>query len=148
MRTVYIANRGFHDNSEAERYGRLVALTDGAVNLRNVRKLEGDIQFGLRHYREDDILLINGHPIINALAHGFLQSKYGKINLLYYIPGSGYKLISEAKFDKIDSGEAPPGEVLCPQCNRRIALAPSGVRAFSEEPCSECLLLSEDQKDK
>lgn len=148
MRTVYIANRGFHDTSEAETYGRLVALTDGAVNLRNWQKLEADIQFGLRHFRKDDALLINGHPIINALAHGFLQRKYGRVNLLYYVPGTGYKFIPSLEFTEVIPDEPPPGEVLCPQCNRRIAVAPSGVRAISEEPCSECLLLSEDEKDR
>lgn len=148
MRTVYIANRAFHDYTPAGQFGKLEEITIGNVDLRSTDRLMAKVQHALRDAKEDDILLLGGAPIIGALAQGYLQRMFGKVNLLYFDMGRReYVLRSDLTFEKKEI-KLEGGSIHCPQCNAVVAPAPAGVTAFATEPCELCKAEAEEAEER
>jgi len=58
MRKVFVVNRGCHDHSDAERFGELVFLSEGAINRYAVANMYREFVQQLRNSQEEDFLLI------------------------------------------------------------------------------------------
>jgi hypothetical protein len=87
MPSVFVPNRGPYDYSAAERFGKLVFLTEGTVQRFAVGDLFRTIAEGMVNSSEDDYLLIYSLGILNALAASVLARRHGKINFLMYKNG-------------------------------------------------------------
>jgi hypothetical protein len=148
MPKVFITSRGQLDFSAAEEYGTLIPVTSGRVNIAAVDELSSKVQDVLNAAGPDDILLINGHPILVVMAAGYIYRRYGYVNVLYHDPAAGkYRLRTRIDFKPMpkDWGEEP-GEITCPNCGTKIADAPSGVRAVASEPCDTCIAFNEEDE--
>jgi hypothetical protein len=144
MTRVFITSRGQLDYSQAEEYGELIAVTSGRLNIAEPDLVAEKVQDVLKDAAADDILLINGHPIIVVMAAGYLFRRHGYVNVLYHDPARGkYVLRKKLDFASADR-QAKTGCIVCPICNRKIASAPAGVEAVAGSPCDECMLYGED----
>lgn len=86
QRTVYVANKGWHNYEAATRHGRLVFLTEKDVDLRHTSRLRGRILDQLKYMKPDDYILISGHPLINAEVFAIVTRMFGHVNYLYWEP--------------------------------------------------------------
>jgi len=84
MRKVFVVNRGCHDHSDAERFGELVFLSEGAINRYAVANMYREFVQQLRNSQEEDFLLITGLSVMSSLACSIFARMHGRINLLLY----------------------------------------------------------------
>lgn len=84
QRKVFVANRGYHNYSAAERYGVLVPVTEYKVNIKSTDTLIGQIHEVLSHASSDDYLLVSGPAIVNVLCVGAWLARFGSVNLIFY----------------------------------------------------------------
>ncbi len=84
MNKVYVVNSAGHDFSKAERYGELVPVVKGHVNVFRPDRSLFTITEGLANFTEDDYLLLSGNTFGNVIAALFLRGQLPKIKLLVY----------------------------------------------------------------
>jgi len=85
---VFVLNVAGHDVSDAERFGTVVPLTEGRVNIFHVDRLVDDLRRKLEAARFDprrDLFVISGSPVL-GMALGLLLRDYAPrpINLLIW----------------------------------------------------------------
>ena len=82
---VYVVNYAEQDMSAAERFGKLVYLTEGkGVNIFSTDGLLRELKPKLEAIEEHDFLLLSGHPVLNILAAALIWFKYGRVNVLIF----------------------------------------------------------------
>jgi len=87
MRRVYIVNRSPHDFSRAERFGRLVYLSDGSINRFSVSHMARLFKEALVDSEPSDYLVLCSLNVMNAVASGVFAAKHKRLNLLLYKRG-------------------------------------------------------------
>lgn len=81
---VFMTNMGFHDYTQAERWGEFIPVTQGRVDLVHTDRLEADIQRVLEEFTDKDYLLLGGAPVVVAFCIGYLFRKFGYVDILYW----------------------------------------------------------------
>jgi len=84
MPRVYIPNRSGHDFGPARKYGDLIYMSEGSINVYAVAKMYKEFSKWLKKSTEDDYLLITSLTVMNVVAASILARKHGRINLLQY----------------------------------------------------------------
>ncbi len=85
-RKVFITNLGYHDFSKATRYGDVVGVTIGTLNLTDIEALTETISEKLKGMTLSDYLLITGNPVVVHLCTDYLLRvrSFPIIRILYY----------------------------------------------------------------
>ena len=85
-RKVFITNLGYHDFSKALRYGDVIGVTIGTLNLTDIDLLTDTISEKLKGMTEEDYLLITGNPLVVYMCTDYLLRVRGfpEIRILYY----------------------------------------------------------------
>ena len=96
LRKVLIVNKGHHFYDDAVKFGDLIFLTEGKINVFAINNLKAEIEQALdEHAAEEDYLLLSGHIIPNGIAIHHLLKKYGRVNQLVWIGNQNqYKVIT------------------------------------------------------
>lgn len=82
---VFITNKGGHDFSKAERFGDLVFLTSGRVDIYHTDRLVQErIIPGLEGARKTDYLLVSGNPAITAMCLAIWLDRFGEARVLFW----------------------------------------------------------------
>ncbi len=81
---VWLVNKGGHDFADLERFGRVIPLTTGSVNIFNPDRLMVGMGHHIGMATESDYLAISGSPILNALAVAMWLAKFPHVNLLQH----------------------------------------------------------------
>lgn len=81
---VWVVNSSGHNFEEAEKYGTLVPLTMGRINVFNVDRLLDEFKHKLKHFGEEDWLLLSGNVVLNVLATMVVSHKHSRVKLLVY----------------------------------------------------------------
>ena len=84
MKKVFIVNRGGHDHSDAERFGELIYLSEGAVNRYAVTEMYREFVQVLKTSNEEDYVLLTGLSVMSSLACAIFARLHGKLNLLLF----------------------------------------------------------------
>lgn len=84
---VWVPNKGPHDYTNAERYGQVHFLTEGAIPRYQTDAVYAEIANGLATSQPNDYLLIASLSILNAIAAAVLAVKHGRINFLLHRDG-------------------------------------------------------------
>jgi len=84
MSKVFIINRGGHDYSPAEKFGELVSLSTGSVDIFKLGRLFLQFNKTLKDYTDEDYLLPCSLGALNILAGWIVGRKGKKLNLLLY----------------------------------------------------------------
>ena len=83
---VFVINHIGKDMSDAMRFGTLVPITEGSVNVFNTERVRFDINDFL--VRQDfnpstDYILLSGSTVLNFIA-GMITAKFGRVNILIW----------------------------------------------------------------
>ena len=83
-RKIFVANMGYHDFSLAKKWGDLVPVTTGRVDVMHTDRLEARLQEVLHEAEEKDYILLSGGLVINALCIGYLFAKFGRVRMIFW----------------------------------------------------------------
>lgn len=84
MNNVYIVNHGCHDHSDAERFGKLIFLSEGAVNRYAVAVMYREFIEKMKDSKPEDYILLTGLSVMSSLACAIFARKHGRLNMLLY----------------------------------------------------------------
>jgi len=84
MKKVFVVNRGCHNHTDAERFGELVFLSEGAINRYAVANMYREFVQHLKESNKEDFLLITGLSVMSSLACSIFARMHGRINLLLF----------------------------------------------------------------
>jgi len=87
--TVYIVNKSAHDFSAAERYGKVVFLSDGLMNRYATNNMVRQFESMLVDSKSDDYIVPCSLNVMNSIACAIFAHKHGTLNLLLFKDG-GY----------------------------------------------------------
>ncbi len=89
MPKVYVVNQGGHDFSTAERFGRLIFMTEGYQPKYSVAAALRRFQFCMQESKLEDWILLTGLSVLNCIACSVFVLKHNRLNLLLF-DGKGY----------------------------------------------------------
>lgn len=87
MSTVYITNKGGHNYSAAERYGKLVFLTEGQLHPFDTSTMHRTLEEGLKDSQPTDYILLTSLTVLNVIATSIFTAKHRCLNLLLFDRG-------------------------------------------------------------
>lgn len=83
-RKVYVVNKSGHDLSAANKYGELVFLTEGKVNIFATDRLLKELEEKLKNSSLNDYLLVSGSVVLGALTIKIMLEIHGTVNLMIF----------------------------------------------------------------
>ena len=84
MAKVYIVNKGSHDHSDAERFGKIEYLSEGAINRYSTNQMFRNFFPILKKSGPEDYILPTGLTIMSNIACAIFAMKHKRLNLLIY----------------------------------------------------------------
>ena len=87
MPNVYIVSKSAHDFSGAQRFGKLVYLSEGALNRYHVNNMERQFSSKLENSSSEDFILPCGLSMMNSIACAMFVLKHKRLNLLLFRKG-------------------------------------------------------------
>ena len=84
MPTVYCVNKSTHDFSDAERFGELHFLSEGALKKTEVTQMARMFSEHLKDSTIEDYILITGMSVMSSIACSIFVSLHKRLNLLIY----------------------------------------------------------------
>jgi hypothetical protein len=84
MAKVFVISNMTHNYSSAEKFGKLVNVTEGKVPIFKTDTMISLLKHGLMTFSDDDYLLISGPALLCIMATTILFNKLGKIKLLVF----------------------------------------------------------------
>lgn len=82
---VWVTNDGgHHDMSGAEKFGFLVPLTTGKVNIFGMDRLWSEVRQKLAPARRDDYVLTAGHGLLQAVVITEMVIRFGLVRILVF----------------------------------------------------------------
>jgi len=84
MAKVLVVNKSCHDFQQAEEYGELVYMTEGAIGRFNTSKMFRAFKPFIDNSNPEDYILLTGLAVMNSIACAMFAAKHGKVNLLIY----------------------------------------------------------------
>lgn len=92
---VWLINQGGHDYETAKKFGRLMPMTTGGVNVFSPDRLMVTIGPRLKVAAVEDYLVVSGSPLLNALVVAMWLHRFEKANLLLWShKAEEYKLVT------------------------------------------------------
>ena len=88
MSKVYIVNRSSHDFSDAERFGTIHFLSEGAVNRYATNTMIRQFQDGLANSEPGDYIVLCSLNVMNSIACAIFAHRHGRLNLLLFKEGT------------------------------------------------------------
>lgn len=84
MPKVYVPNKGAHDYSAAERFGRLVYCTEGTLQKYNTSQMVRELSAAMVGSTADDFIMLTSLSTLCSVACAIFAKKHGRINLLIF----------------------------------------------------------------
>lgn len=84
LANVYIVNKGAHDHSDAERFGKIVYLSEGVINRYNCNLMFRNFIPILRKSEPTDYILPTGLTIMSNIACAIFAMFHSRLNLLIF----------------------------------------------------------------
>jgi len=81
---VYVVSRSCHDFSMAEKFGHLIFLSSGPINLTSTSKMYRKFYQILKNSEPTDYILPSGLSIMGMIACSIFSVLHGRLNLLIY----------------------------------------------------------------
>lgn len=88
-RVVWLVNRGGHDYTTLDKFGRVIPITVGSINPFNPDRLMVNIGHYLSMAQESDYVAISGVPILNALVFTMWLERFPHVNVLQWSVRAG-----------------------------------------------------------
>lgn len=85
---VYVANKSAHDFSDAEKYGRLIFVTEGKLNRFNVNDMHRRASDAMSKSKASDYIVPCSLNVLNSIICSTFAVMHGRLNLLLFKEGS------------------------------------------------------------
>lgn len=85
-RKVFVPNKGCHDLTDAEMYGKLVFMSEGPISRYAVSKIYREFAYYLCDSQKDDYILVTGLTIMVSIACAIFSRMHGRLNFLIFKP--------------------------------------------------------------
>ena len=103
MKKVFVPNKSGHDFSSAEKYGKLIFLTEGRIHhLFALNSLYRTMHDGMKDAEEGDYLLVSSLSTLNSIATGILVQRFSKVNYLLFSQSKGEYVERNIDFSNLD----------------------------------------------
>ena len=89
MTKVYIVNKSSHDFSNAEKFGKLIFMSEGRLNRYGTNDMVRKFEDAMRNSKKDDWLLPCSLNTANIMAASIFAMKHKRLNLLLFKPSTG-----------------------------------------------------------
>jgi len=87
MAKVFIVNKSAHDFSEAEKFGEVSFLSEGAVNRYSTNNMHRMFDEAMKDSSPGDYIVPCSLNVMNSIACAIFAHKHGKLNLLLFKQG-------------------------------------------------------------
>lgn len=87
MPNVYVVSNSAHDFSEAKKFGKLIFLSEGAMNRYHVNNMTRQFSECFKASTQDDFILLCGLSVMNSIACAVFACKHDRLNLLLFRKG-------------------------------------------------------------
>jgi hypothetical protein len=87
MPTVFVVSNSAHDFNEAKKFGKLVFLSEGAMNRYHCNNQHRQFNEYLKKSTSEDYLLLCGLSVMNSIACATFAVLHGRLNLLLFRKG-------------------------------------------------------------
>lgn len=84
MPNVYIPNSAGHNYRYAKKFGELIALTEGNLDLVNTSAIIRKVAPYIEASSGDDYILVSGAAVVNSIVCSMFVAKHNKLNLLIF----------------------------------------------------------------
>lgn len=109
-RKVFVTNRGGHNYRDAERFGKLVFITEGSQNRFAASVLYRAAVDALKDSNPDDYILVTSMNVLNSIVSAVFSRMHGRLNLLLF--RNGRYEARELDIDSlVDLAEVDQGEM-------------------------------------
>ena len=85
--TVYIVNKSTHDFSAAEKFGRVIFLSEGPMNRYATNNMFRIFKEVMKDSQPEDYIVQCALNVMNSIACYLFASKHGRLNLLLFKDG-------------------------------------------------------------
>lgn len=107
---AWVVNKGGHNYTDAERFGRLMPITTGTINPFNTDRLALLVSYRIKEADPNDFVVISGMPILNMIVAILWMARFEQMNVLQWsTTGNRYEL---RVFDKDTLTEMVRGDDL------------------------------------
>lgn len=89
MAKVYIVNKSSHDFTSAEKFGKLIFMTEGRMNRFGTNDMVRKFSDAMRNSTKEDYLLPCSLNTANIMAASIFALKHKRLNLLLFKPSTG-----------------------------------------------------------
>jgi len=86
---VFVVNKSAHDFSDAERYGKLVFITEGRLNRFNINDMHRQASEVLKQSKPTDFIVPCSLNVLNSIVCSTFAVLHHRLNLLLFKEG-GY----------------------------------------------------------
>jgi len=86
-RHVYIVNKSSHDFKEAEKYGKVVFLSEGSMNRYATNSMVRQFEEAMKLSKGDDYIVPCSLNVMNSIACAIFAHKHSSLNLLLFKDG-------------------------------------------------------------
>jgi hypothetical protein len=86
-KNVFIVNKSSHDFGPAEKYGKIIFLSEGSMNRYAVNSMHRTFTEVMKDSKENDFIVPCSLNVMNAIACAIFAHKHGKLNLLLFKDG-------------------------------------------------------------
>jgi len=88
MSHVYIVNKSAHDFTPAEKYGKLIFLSEGSMNRYSVNSMYRIFSEVMQNSEKSDHIVPCSLNVMNSIACAIFAHKHGRLNLLLFKDGN------------------------------------------------------------
>jgi len=88
MAKVYIVNKSAHDFSAADKYGKVIFLSEGSMNRYATNSMVRQFEIAMKESTDVDYIVPCSLNVMNSIACAIFAHKHGKLNLLLFKDGS------------------------------------------------------------
>jgi hypothetical protein len=81
---VYVVNKGGHDYSSAERFGKLVYCTEGQLAKFDTGQMYREVSKAMQDSEPDDYILLTSLTTLCSVAAAFFAAKHKRVNFLIF----------------------------------------------------------------
>jgi hypothetical protein len=87
MPTVFVVSKSSHDFSGAKKFGKIVYLSEGAMNRYQINNMVRQFEAKLENSSPTDFILPCGLSMMNSIACALFALKHGRLNILLFKKG-------------------------------------------------------------
>jgi hypothetical protein len=88
MPRVYVVNKSAHDFSAAEKYGKVIFLSEGSMNRYATNSMVREFEEKMKNSSDNDYIVPCSLNVMNSIACAIFAHKHGKLNLLLFKDGN------------------------------------------------------------